>query len=104
MFVSHNLQAVAELCDRALYLANSVRKLGPTGEVIEAYVRTDYSALETQSADLNVIGLDLLDGDGVQAERVPAGSTLTLRVKKWRGAPLTDIEFGISVCRSTDGY
>jgi len=103
VFVSHDLQAVAELCDRALYLANSVRALGPTGEVIEAYVRTDYSALATETADLSVVGLELLGEDGLPADRVPTGSILKLRVRYTARRPLNDVEFGISVCRSTDG-
>ena len=39
VFVSHNLQAVAGLCERALFLHGEVRALGPAPEVIEQYVR-----------------------------------------------------------------
>ena len=37
-FVSHNLQAVATLCERAVYLQNEVRAYGPVQDVLEKYV------------------------------------------------------------------
>src|SRR5688572_789451 len=38
VFVSHNLQAVASLCDRALFLAGTTRAIGDPHDVIRAYV------------------------------------------------------------------
>jgi len=41
VFVSHNLQAVTGLCERALYLCADVRAYGPTGSVLGQYVATN---------------------------------------------------------------
>ena len=38
VFVSHNLQAVVELCDDAVYLNRQVRAYGPCAQVINSYV------------------------------------------------------------------
>lgn len=38
VFVSHNMQAIADLCERVIWLEHGeVKMLGPTAEVIEAY-------------------------------------------------------------------
>src|SRR5207247_5164695 len=40
VFVSHNLQAIAGLCDEAIYLNARVRAQGSTQTTVEQYVRT----------------------------------------------------------------
>ncbi len=50
VLVSHNLAAIAQYCDRAMYLNNGmVRALGPSDEVIDAYVRAGRTGLSEQS-------------------------------------------------------
>ena len=45
VLVSHNLQAVSQLCETAVYLASSVKASGPTIDVLDAYV-SDSNKLE----------------------------------------------------------
>jgi lipopolysaccharide transport system ATP-binding protein len=103
VFVSHNLQAVLDLCDRAMYIAGTVRALGPAAEVIGEYVRADYSTLAAESDHLNVLSADLVDAQGLPVRQIASGSLLTLRVRYAAERPVIDAEFGIAVCRSTDG-
>ena len=45
LFVSHNMNAVKSLCDRALFLANGLLSLnGPVASVIEKYLQTENAA------------------------------------------------------------
>ena len=42
VFVSHNLEQVAELCDRVIWLdSGRLRRMGPTAEVLAAYAESD---------------------------------------------------------------
>ena len=105
VFVSHNLQAVGDLCERALYLAGSVQALGPTIEVLEAYVRAsqklqttdDTGVIEIQSVSLIAGG----ESSGTHRDVEP-GTVLTLRVEATCGEPLGDVIFGFQIYRSTD--
>jgi len=104
VFVSHNLHAVAELCDRALYLAGTVRALGPTSDVIAQYVRSDFSSTSGDGEAVRVLSAELVDEHGLQVDQVDAGARLTLRVTYEARRPLNDVEFGITAYRSTDIY
>ena len=61
VFVSHNLQAVISLCDRALYLQHEVRAYGDTAEVIEGYVRSAGQAPATSAkGDVEICNAELV--------------------------------------------
>jgi lipopolysaccharide transport system ATP-binding protein len=102
VFVSHNLQAISQLCDRALFLNRSCVTVGPTDEVISAYVRERvgddglslHGPMTVTSARLH--GLERPD------EAVSPGRRLTLRVEFAATQPLRDLTFGFLVRRSTD--
>jgi lipopolysaccharide transport system ATP-binding protein len=50
LFVSHNMNSVNRLCDRAVYLRNGrLVSIGPTADVVTEYMN---SAMETQEVDL----------------------------------------------------
>jgi lipopolysaccharide transport system ATP-binding protein len=105
VFVSHNLQAVASLCDQALYLNRSCRTTGPTAEVIDAYVRNNAfaPAAEGTSGDIRIAGaaLQTADGGSVNAPIAP-GEILRLVVDFEVVRTMDDLTFAMVVHRSTD--
>jgi lipopolysaccharide transport system ATP-binding protein len=103
VFVSHNLQAVSDLCHRALFLNRRVMDAGATDRVIEKYV---WSTAEAPPArdDLDVTFEQCqLTGDGYrEGEPIRPGLPLTLRVRCAPRIDLTDFTLGFLLRRSTD--
>jgi lipopolysaccharide transport system ATP-binding protein len=104
-FVSHNLQAVAMLCDRAVYLHSGVRACGPTQEVLETYVRevSVQHAVQGPSGEVQIVAAALLDPEGRRAAVVRPNVGLTLQVTYCARDTVTDVTLGFVVHRSTDG-
>src|SRR5688572_32595404 len=104
VFVSHNLQAVAGLCERAVYLQRSVRALGPSLDVIEEYVRTTDKHQEAAlRGAVEILSTELFDQNGRPAAVVDPGAALPLRVTyKANTTPGPDLLFGFLAFRSTD--
>ena len=69
IFVSHNLKAIAELCDRALYLdAGHVQATGRPSEVIDRYVRRAAAEAEMPCVEVKSASIDRVDLRGVNGE------------------------------------
>lgn len=102
IFVSHNLQAVAGLCDRALYLNREVRAIGPCGEVIEQYVRAADRPRNAAGGAVEIAKTELLDDRGRPVLTATSGARLTLRATFKAHADVTDVLLGFLVYRSTD--
>ncbi len=105
VFVSHNLQAVTELCDMALYLKRQVRALGPAGEVIDKYVRDSFVASEDKSTttDLRIVSAELFDADGGRVEGpVAPGQRLRFSVVFESATSIADAGLAFRLLRSTD--
>ncbi len=95
LFVSHNLQAVAQLCDRAILMENGRVALdGPSADVVAHYLQTSAGAGSSRTWDdledapgdelvrlrsLRVVGPDGVTADYVDV-REPVGIELTFRV------------------------
>ena len=104
VFVSHNLQAVSNLCDRALYLRRKALALGPANEVIDAYVRDAFVPTdESQAGEFAIRATSLCRPDGSPVvEAVEPGARLELRVTFEAVAPFDDVVFAFRMLRSTD--
>lgn len=103
VFVSHNLQAVSTLCDRALYLKGSPLASGPAEKVIETYVRSMGTQHQSNADDLvDIVSPQLLDSRGNPVTVVEPGARLTLRVGYVPKATMADVTFGFGLIRSTD--
>ena len=104
VFVSHNLQAVTELCDRALYLKRQVKALGTASEVIDAYVRDTFATSEAQlNSELSILSIALANGDGTPiVGALPSGQRLLFRVEFESAGPIGDMGFAFRVLRATD--
>lgn len=108
IFVSHDMQAVGELCDRALFLHSGVQASGQTGEVLSRYVQWVYgrgaATDDGAGRGVAITGAELTTADGAPADVVTPGTPLRLRVTYVAREPIADIHFGLLVYRSADGF
>jgi lipopolysaccharide transport system ATP-binding protein len=111
VLVSHNLQAVSNLCERCVYLASSVQASGPTMDVVKAYVNaTEVVSRDHKKGDntrddvVELITAELNDQAAVLGPHgeVPAGTEMTVHVAARSPKPLDDVTFGLIVYRTTD--
>ena len=103
-FVSHNLRAVAGLCQRAMYLHGEVRAFGPCAEVIEQYVRASQQQRPREDAGaVEILKTELLDNQGRTVVAAAAGARLTLRVHYLAHAAVRNLLLGFLAFRSNDG-
>ncbi|MGH7681891.1 MAG: ABC transporter ATP-binding protein [Candidatus Eiseniibacteriota bacterium] len=103
-FVSHNMQAVSELCDRGVFLSGSIREMGPANEAIAAYVRTaSQQAASPRGGPVDITRADLLDETGQPAVMVSPGALLTLRVTYRVHRETSNYHMSFILYRSTDG-
>jgi len=104
VFVSHNLQAVVELCDHAMYLNRQARAHGPCADVINTYVTDSFvPSGEAARGEIHVASAELqsLDGRPVTAP-VPPGTTLNLCVEFDVREPISDVALTCTLLRATD--
>jgi lipopolysaccharide transport system ATP-binding protein len=103
VFVSHNLQAVADLCEQTVYLQSNVRAAGRTLDVIGRYVEaTDSQATPAARGAVEISSAELLDNHGRHVATVEPGDALTLRVTYKAHGPAKDLLLGFLAFRSTD--
>ena len=101
VFVSHNLQAIATLCDRAMHLERGCKAIGPTSDVLQSYVTT---ARKSHAADgSGDVEIRVAELRGAAAPVIVSpGAKLTLRVSYHSRRPASDLTFGFLLYRSTD--
>ena len=103
VFVSHNLQAVASLCESALYLEHEVKAIGPTAEVLEAYVRgSQGSPSQHSTSAIEIVSATLLGSTNETGAVIEPGAPLTLQVKYRVREAVADLTFSFILYRSTD--
>jgi lipopolysaccharide transport system ATP-binding protein len=103
-FVSHNMQAVAELCDTAIFLSGAIRDIGPTQQAIASYVRSvARQEASPRGASVDIMKAVLLDERGEPAVTVSPGASLTLRVTYHVRQAITNYHMSFILYRSTDG-
>jgi homopolymeric O-antigen transport system ATP-binding protein len=104
VFVSHNLQAVASLCDEAVFMASEVKAQGRPDDVIRAYVTKAGDLTEASNNDaIRIVSTRLYDYRGCSVvNAVEPGSSLRLRVMFSPTVDARDVTFGFLLFRSTD--
>ncbi len=103
-FVSHNMQAVAELCDTGVFLSGEVLALGPVQEAIGTYVRSaSRQVAAPRGAAIDIVKADLLDERMEPAVTVSPGAELTLRVTYCVQKTIMNYQLVFVLYRSTDG-
>ncbi len=103
VFVSHNLNAISKLCDRAVLLNHEVIAAGDTQDVLNSYVRL-FSSSDVRSTDtVSVERVSLQCESGTSTKTVSPGDRLCLSVTYRAHEPLDDFHLGFLVHRSSDG-
>src|SRR5215207_6631380 len=103
VFVSHNLQAVGNLCDQALFLQGAPRYLGNSEDAIRAYIEFSASTEQVnRTGKVTVVSGELKDSMGAPVSIARPGDELTLKVRLDVREPLDDLTLGFMLYRSTD--
>ncbi len=82
-FVSHNLNAIRELCTRVMWVDGGVRMDGDVSDVTHAYLRSLVSqsfSSRNEAAGLSITGVDLLNERGEKSHRFAPGDELVVQV------------------------
>jgi lipopolysaccharide transport system ATP-binding protein len=99
-FVSHNMQAIAALCDRVVYLRpNREPLVGSVAEAVSAYLAGDATSSDSRIRVVSAGAFHLDSGERVRDAVLP-GSWLELVVSLEALADLPDCGFGVTVKRS----
>ena len=102
VFVSHNMQAVTDLCDEALFLHSVVEAQGPVLDVIGAYIRAGQSDRPSERGGVAIDGVRLMTQDGTPATAVAPGAPLILEARYSVRDALVVPVFEVTVFRSGD--
>lgn len=118
VFVSHALETVRQLCDRAVWLdRGKARMVGPANEVISAYLEETNAREEEArrreageppaeqdelrwrhgSREVEICGVELLGGGGARQELFYTGEPLTIRMHYDAHIPLEQPQFGLAI-------
>ena len=89
LFVSHNLSALAQLCERAILLENgSVTAVGPVKEVVENYLRAGLDHNRTQvyfpkdtQKPFQYVSAEILHADGSSGQDFSCDEPITIRLQ-----------------------
>lgn len=105
VFVSHNMQALSGLCDRALHLDSSVVRIGDARDVIAGFISdlsADGGGAETAAMAISVTPLATEDGTPIEA--IAPGTRVRQTLSLTPHEALDDIRISLVVTRSTDGF
>lgn len=116
VFVSHGLETVRTLCDKAVWLdKGQVRGFGPSGEVIDAYLADvnrreqeqlaragqgpapDASARRRGTREAEIVRVELLDQDGREQLVCRTGAPLTIRMHYLAHQRIDNPVFGLGI-------
>ncbi|MBP7616826.1 MAG: ABC transporter ATP-binding protein [Steroidobacteraceae bacterium] len=97
-FVSHNMQAVANLCDSAILLhPTEPPLLGPVADVMSGY----FSAISVSNPNVQVMSATLADDGGTSVDKpIAPDAMLTLRARIECKIPLSSFGVSLRVTRS----
>jgi lipopolysaccharide transport system ATP-binding protein len=124
LLVSHDTEAVRQLCDEALWLrGGQLVAHGPAGTVVDQYVSemTAETQRRTQTArptlptmpgvplqvnqnrfgsfEMELIAVRLLNRDGVLTTEIDNGDPLQVELEYLAGQPIQAPIFGVTICR-----
>lgn len=103
VFVSHNVSAVAALCNRALVVsAGRARFSGPTADALEHYLQMSHGG-EAASMPATIERAVLTDAAGRQV--TACGPASRLRITAWIrfAQAVSDVSFGLAVYQASSG-
>ncbi len=115
VFVSHNLVAVRELCDRVMWLSEGqIQAIGDPAEVIDAYRAstlwqrtTDPSTSAPddirEESPIRITAVQMLDDSGLERDTFQIGEPLLIRIAYHAHQPIHDPTMALAVWRH-DGF
>ncbi|MBX9856519.1 MAG: ATP-binding cassette domain-containing protein [Gemmatimonadaceae bacterium] len=104
VFVSHNMQAVADLCDEALLFNGRVEAHGPADAVIGSFLNASRGVqASAKGRGIVINSAILIDSDGDSVESTLSGAHLFLELEGVVQTRIEAIDWTIAVYRSTDG-
>jgi lipopolysaccharide transport system ATP-binding protein len=104
IFVSHNMQAIGDLCDEALVIKSSPKYLGEVGQAVSHYLGLVGSGSSSWSANgVAVLGSALRDIDGAPVTAVASFAPLVLDVDFEFTERFSRLMFSLVLYRATDG-
>jgi lipopolysaccharide transport system ATP-binding protein len=109
LFVSHNLAAVSQLCQRTIWLnAGQIVTIGQSDDVIAAYIsELQKSGRSSATWDREGTGrvrfktISLLDARGDETDKIGMGDRVTLELKGENGQPSLNFSLWLGVFTST---
>lgn len=112
LFVSHNMAAMQELCDRVILLdKGKVQAIGPTEDIIRQYQSGAGTNQESDlrretnrrgSGAIRLVGLSVEDSSGKQTHVIRSGEDVTFAISYECADPaaIKNIDIGISISRN----
>jgi lipopolysaccharide transport system ATP-binding protein len=103
VFVSHNMQAIGDLCDQALVLKSTPRFIGNVGEAISQYLQLSAGEQGEAGGDgVTFVGSRLVDSENEECTAIAPHTRLKLEVTLDFTQQLSQIVLGFVVRRATD--
>jgi len=111
VFVSHNLNAVAELCDRVIWLkSGEIQEVGKPEKVIESYLNSVDSQDKIEivrssirhrwgSKEIEIEDVKLYNGIGEETTTFHTGDSMYIKLKYIAHKKIDDPVFGIAIHR-----
>jgi lipopolysaccharide transport system ATP-binding protein len=104
VFVSHNMQAVGDLCERALVIKSAPRFLGEVGEAVSHYLGLVGDSSASRSGNgISVLESVLLGPDSEVVTAVAPFTPLRLDVELEFAERFDHLTFALVLYRATDG-
>jgi homopolymeric O-antigen transport system ATP-binding protein len=108
LFVSHNLFAVEQMCDRAIWLTHgSIQRIGQTREVIQAYLDNEENrfvsarqAIPKFAAGFWIECVQLVNGDAESVSEFHAGRDIEIQVEYHATQAIEGLRFGLGVANA----
>lgn len=105
LFVSHNMGAIAELCDRAILLENGILKGdGPAAKIIDQYLvqvkKSNTLVLDSRpNAPIYVSEIKMMGLDGISIGELPLGSDVVIELTYHVTEPLANVSMAMLLSR-----
>jgi lipopolysaccharide transport system ATP-binding protein len=105
VFVSHNMQAIGELCDRAILLQSKVLYEGQPSEAIRRYIRNgEPQTVVKQHDGYRLQSISVFSDNGLPLDQgVPPGTRIGIQLTIEADNPPADLLLAVLCRRATDG-